>query len=443
MKLQIRHIGKIKEASFSLNGLTVITGLNNTGKSTVGKALCGFFNALKDIDTACMDEIKSKIQRNSEVEFQNFILREEKNSDFKINESISFPFYLRLRSFWDKDRIEYDQHGITEYIREICGGKDKEDSLEISKKLIHMVETSVVNHKKIFLNDDMKNRIKKEIITRFFHGLFHDQPCSLLDQEEAEVGACINHKTYQILFQNHDCIQYSAEDMIQHKAVYIDDPFDIDNVDYQVPSWQAFPFRRRDDLLGHFSDVFIRTEKEPDLAQISLNKKNYERIKEQLDKVLCGDISKKKDGLYVTDQSLREPMHVSNLSTGKKTFSMIKMLFERGILQENDVLVLDEPEIHLHPEWQVIYAEMIVIMQKLFDLTIVITTHSPYFLYALQIFSSRHDIMERTNYYFASEGEDRYAYFEDVTDHLDKVYRIMYEPLQRLENLRAQENEKQ
>ena len=54
------------------------------------------------------------------------------------------------------------------------------------------------------------------------------------------------------------------------------------------------------------------------------------------------------------------------------------MLIEKGALQEKDVLVLDEPEIHLHPQWQVAYAQLIVLLQKYFDLSIVVTTHSPY-----------------------------------------------------------------
>ncbi|HIC78966.1 MAG TPA: ABC transporter ATP-binding protein, partial [Sulfurovum sp.] len=39
MELQLKNIGMIKEANVKLDGLTVIAGENDTGKSTVGKAL--------------------------------------------------------------------------------------------------------------------------------------------------------------------------------------------------------------------------------------------------------------------------------------------------------------------------------------------------------------------------------------------------------------------
>ena len=44
MQLQFKNIGKISEASIEVNGITVIAGENNTGKSTVGKVLFCIFN---------------------------------------------------------------------------------------------------------------------------------------------------------------------------------------------------------------------------------------------------------------------------------------------------------------------------------------------------------------------------------------------------------------
>nr|WP_289701796.1 ATP-binding protein [Enterocloster clostridioformis] len=44
MKLRIRNVAKIEEADLELNGITIIAGNNNTGKSTIGKivfSLCG------------------------------------------------------------------------------------------------------------------------------------------------------------------------------------------------------------------------------------------------------------------------------------------------------------------------------------------------------------------------------------------------------------------
>ena len=39
MEFNIKKVGIIKDSSVKLDGLTIITGVNNSGKSTVGKAL--------------------------------------------------------------------------------------------------------------------------------------------------------------------------------------------------------------------------------------------------------------------------------------------------------------------------------------------------------------------------------------------------------------------
>ena len=50
MKLNIKNFAKIKEADIIIDGITVIAGENNTGKSTVGKIVFSLFNALSEID---------------------------------------------------------------------------------------------------------------------------------------------------------------------------------------------------------------------------------------------------------------------------------------------------------------------------------------------------------------------------------------------------------
>ena len=39
MKIRLKNIGIIQDSTIDINGLTVITGQNNSGKTTVGKAI--------------------------------------------------------------------------------------------------------------------------------------------------------------------------------------------------------------------------------------------------------------------------------------------------------------------------------------------------------------------------------------------------------------------
>ena len=48
MRLSLKNIGKINEASVKIKGITVIAGENDTGKSVAGRALFSVFNSFRD-----------------------------------------------------------------------------------------------------------------------------------------------------------------------------------------------------------------------------------------------------------------------------------------------------------------------------------------------------------------------------------------------------------
>ena len=52
MQLEIKNIGKIKSATLEFNGITVVAGNNNTGKSTIGKVLFALFSKFNNINEA-------------------------------------------------------------------------------------------------------------------------------------------------------------------------------------------------------------------------------------------------------------------------------------------------------------------------------------------------------------------------------------------------------
>ena len=109
-----------------------------------------------------------------------------------------------------------------------------------------------------------------------------------------------------------------------------------------------------------------------------------------------------------------------NISAGLKSFALIERLLETGALKRKDVLILDEPEIHLHSEWQIIYAELIVVLQKVFDLTILLVTHSFQFLESLNFFMKKYDISERGNYYIPTATENGFV-IDYNEDNLEKM----------------------
>jgi predicted ATPase len=114
---------------------------------------------------------------------------------------------------------------------------------------------------------------------------------------------------------------------------------------------------------------------------------------------------------------------LNNVATGIKSFGIIQMLLENDSLNSNSLLILDEPEVHLHPIWQVKYAEILVLLSKEFAIPMVLTSHSPYFIEALEAYTKKYKYESSTNFYYAEKNEDGLSSkIVDVNDNLSKIY---------------------
>ena len=68
---------------------------------------------------------------------------------------------------------------------------------------------------------------------------------------------------------------------------------------------------------------------------------------------------------------------------------------------------------------------------------ILITTHSPYFLNAIEVYVAKHNINNKCKYYLSKFVEDSESVtFDDVSNEIDLIYKKLVKPLQKLENLR-------
>lgn len=94
---------------------------------------------------------------------------------------------------------------------------------------------------------------------------------------------------------------------------------------------------------------------------------------------------------------------------------------------------MDEPEIHLHPKWQVVLAELIVMLQKAMKLHILITSHSPYFVSAIDVFSKKHRVVESNRYYFSTRIGNSVS-VEDVTEKIRVIYDSLAAPYQTIQD---------
>ncbi len=434
MRLNITDFAKIKNADIIVDGITVIAGENNTGKSTIGKILFSIFNSVSNIE--------DKIEKQRIKEIEETIM-------------MSIHNYIRLTSNdIILNNISLASVKISEDVSKLQEQEDVQDQKDVYDKTYNIIESAIESllltetqsYKYHVLVDDItekvfeifrlsKEKITRELISLHFRDVFHRQINSLAEPKSiAELKLYIKGRTVEFSFSQNQCKKFASEVSIMHKAIYIDNPFIVEKL---TGNGDLNPMDK------FLKDLLIGSKTSDNMEGIIgklLAKEKLEEITKTLEKVIDGEIViEKSDEHYLSEKGINTPVSFNNLSTGMKSFVILKMLIENGMVKEKDVLVLDEPEIHLHPQWQVVYAELIVLLQKHFDLTIIITTHSPYFLDAINLFSIKYGIDKKVNFYLSSM-ENTGVEINRVTDNIDLIYKKMASPIQMLDTLRYELN---
>ena len=164
----------------------------------------------------------------------------------------------------------------------------------------------------------------------------------------------------------------------------------------------------------------------------TLAKERLEAIDKMIGKVLAGDVALEEGHLLYKIKG--QSFGAGSLASGLKSYVIIRRLLDNGYLRENSLLIIDEPEVHLHPQWQLYFAELLVLMAKQLDLRMILTTHSPYFLQAVDVFSKKHGFHQKTHFYLAKREADG-AVIENIDGKLDETYNMLAEPIIRLREL--------
>jgi AAA15 family ATPase/GTPase len=278
------------------------------------------------------------------------------------------------------------------------------------------------------------DNIQQMIITRYFRDEFEGQVNHLNRVDlPGEVSLTIKGNDASVTIKANECSAFEDHVGIQHGAIYIDSPFIVDNVQQYYRHGIS---RRFSSNFHHRLNLVYRLASATDNTVIeeAVIKQKINTIVADINKIVAGEFRETKDDLLFIEHNIQRPIALSNLSAGLKVFLIIKRLLETGEIKDKDVLIFDEPEIHLHPEWQLKFAEILILLQKEFNLTILLTTHSPYFLEALEVYGKKYGIDDRCNYYLA-EIKDDAADVREVNGNTNDIYRQLAGPFRKLENI--------
>ena len=271
------------------------------------------------------------------------------------------------------------------------------------------------------INND---EIKKKITTKMFQSEFNGKINNIHDDTSiAEIILEIKDYTTSYKIQSNRVTEITNNLSLELQAVYVDNLYSLDNV-MDVSHKRLFEKGHRTALIDSFFNFY-----DNNITSEILKENRLKKIFSIIDDIAKGyiifdSISGIKYRESETD-GIEKALSFSNISDGLKTFILLK---------DNGTIIFDEPEIHLHPEWQIKLAELIVLIQKEYGMHIVLTTHSPYFLYALEVFSTKYGISEKTNYYYTQRKQGKIT-VENIGKNLEIIYSVLNKPFQTIEDL--------
>ena len=460
------NIGKICDSTIIIDGLTVITGENNSGKTTVGRTLYSIISATEDLQQnafinkqafarSTIRRILSRIELNRffRIEFSDI----DKKTDATYIESIFDIDILR-----QAESIENILSIIDEKIIKLtkCSDKDIYDFLkkweENTNKSERFIDNFIKKREEVIKSlDEVKkslqtdpelieyanNKIIKTLKMEFFNqikGVYNESKESKIKlSHDGEDYYDINLLSDE-LPNKHEIFLSQAFDL----SLFVDDVFIVDSMAYGRHTIRlfnsSFPLSEEEVSYETFLDKLYHSNHKDKLLYKLLENNNdfeenlYKTKTEEIIKCMKsanpGQIVSVK-GKYVIDE-----LDIRNLAMGSKMFLIIKTLIEKGHCGSKTLLVLDEPETHLHTEWQTILAETIVLLVKNLGTKVILTTHNPSFLLAIDFFSKEHEVRDITHFYqsdFFDEGKKVELKLAD--ENINEIYAKMTKPFLELE----------
>lgn len=417
MKLKLQNIGIIEEADINIDGITLIAGQNDSGKSTVGKVLYALIRGvngdeishnwnklqfvnrrIRDIDnllsrTKSSNEKDEKIQSEFITNFSNKLRSRLRpisvlisSSDIKIYEAINNDLkdiYSLYSSFSNESTVKQLETFINDYENRISISFDSQEALH------YRLES--------FLKDGFGNQIKN----KFNEGKSF---ISIEDSEQKKISF-----DEHLTFKGFD----SASNFYYNEVLLIESPFALEKINFVRFNNDS------QDKNEHLNNKIFQPKKEQDI--FSDTSKTIEKFNKIISEIIRGEFAfNSEDELIYKKQGIE--FDLSNVATGIKSFGIIQMLLENDSLNSNSLLILDEPEVHLHPTWQVKYAEILVKLSKEFAIPIVLTSHSPYFIEALERYSKKYKYEKSTNFYFAEKSDNGLSSkIIDVTNNITPI----------------------
>lgn len=418
MQLSLNNIGIIRNANVELKGITVIAGKNGFGKTTLEKALFGIVSANTDFISKRKQWISESVSDLVQRSF--FLARRNERTHWVDRGAISFDALSHLIEQQISNQIEKGKDSFSEKEIMELFSFDSSQNDDVIKDIVNRIQ-------------DGANRIRNsvdsfatEVVNSVFEDLFENQVMSFFDGKKSSVRFSIDGKESVVSFADGSLLDFSPDfGLISNPPVFIAPPERVH------ARRLAYPYSRRRSYSFSLYDLINQKRNGIIDQDYLLRRKNAIN---SISSIIHGVVNFDSDNgkiVYEDENYPNRQIEFCNVASGIKLFSYISILLSNGILRDGSLLIIDEPEASLHPEWQLKFTQILKVLRDELGVISIVSTHSPYVVRALEILSRDNT---HINFYKMSKDNDGSVSVDDVSADLEPVYHDLYIPLEEMED---------
>ncbi|ENW80132.1 hypothetical protein F908_02330 [Acinetobacter sp. NIPH 284] len=401
MKFNFEKLGPLDQAEIVLNKLTVVCGKNNTGKTYITNTIYAF---LKDWKTVIDWELSKEVEDNlinkgvAQVDLKNEIINKingymsESMGKFKEN----IPDYFATSSvIFENSRIYFELEINDSWLDVEYEGEIKNKNGKVIISLIKQKKSQYMDI--VWFESEgnipffvLESFIKKHLLNCCLNNFMPEIFIASAERTGASIFKNeLNFNKNQIVsllteFEKNGAKKINPYDIVDRfkrsYAISVDD--NVDFISYRI-----------EELVKKGRSDFI-------VENIDLLKK--------LQDLAGGEYKFNKDmGLYFQPKSAKKiKLGLGEASSAVRSL-MIIWFWLCHVAKENSLIMIDEPELNLHPENQRKFARFVVALVNS-GVKVFMTTHSDYIIRELNTL-----VLMNSNYDHIKNVQKKYGYGEN------------------------------
>jgi len=377
-----QNFAKLKDTSVEFNDITVLAGKPGTGKSYVMK----FQYALMETMSSILNGTYSQ-----HYAFMDSLEHEQMMINF-----LSLNFISAAKDFFDvSDTIKYlDSHNYIEVLK----------ILKLNEEFIleHLKEENQQNLFQSFLNSltQFSNRQEKSLgisDEEKFHFIFRNLLSSIFGNiNQIDTDFIYKDKEVECSYNENilNIEKINLEKYIEN-SLFVETPL--------ILEFEKFLPNERFKTPYHIDSLLQELNKN-DFSFTSQETSTFiNGFQNSTSKIIKGNISKGTQGFSFESENGKS-FNIVNASSGIKSIGLLQYLVTNKALKKGSVLFWEEPEVHLHPEWQLKMVDLFVELMNA-GIKIVFSTHSPYMADYLNAISKKEGYRDRISFNVLDEKD--------------------------------------